>query len=96
MNFLWPFYYIAIQLYKLSIKAVSPFNRKAHMWLYGRRALVSKWSKLKNIQEPRIWIHCASLGEFEQGKPLMIALKEAYPGHKIVLTFFSQIGRAHV
>ena len=92
MNFLWPFYYIAIQLYKLSIKAVSPFNRKAHMWLYGRRALVSKWSKLKNIQEPRIWIHCASLGEFEQGKPLMIALKEAYPGHKIVLTFFSPSG----
>lgn len=41
---------------------------------------------------PLIWMHCASLGEFEQGRPVLEAVKEQYPGHKIVLTFFSPSG----
>lgn len=42
--------------------------------------------------QPVIWMHCASLGEFEQGRPVLEKLKEAYPGHKILLTFFSPSG----
>ncbi|MEJ7666617.1 MAG: glycosyltransferase N-terminal domain-containing protein [Hymenobacter sp.] len=41
---------------------------------------------------PRLWVHCASLGEFEQGRPLMEGLRKKYPDHKIVLTFFSPSG----
>lgn len=92
MNFLWPFYYLGIQLYRLSIKIAARFNDKAYEWINGRRRLASEWKKLKNVQEQRIWVHCASLGEFEQGKPLIEALKEAFPDYKIVLTFFSPSG----
>jgi 3-deoxy-D-manno-octulosonic-acid transferase len=92
MSFLWPIYYLCIQLYRLSIKIAARFNGKAYEWLNGRRQLADVWKKLKDVQEQRIWVHCASLGEFEQGKPLIEALKEAYPGHKIVLTFFSPSG----
>jgi len=92
MSFLWPIYYLCIQLYRLSIKVAARFNGKAYEWLNGRRELAVVWKKLKDVQEQRIWVHCASLGEFEQGKPLIEALKEAYPGHKIVLTFFSPSG----
>jgi len=92
MSFLWPIYYLGIQLYRLSIKVAARFNDKAYQWLNGRRQLAPVWKKLKDIQEQRIWVHCASLGEFEQGKPLIEALKEAYPDHKIVLTFFSPSG----
>ena len=92
MNFLWPFYYLGIQLYRLSIKIAARFNDKAYEWVNGRKKLAPVWKKLKNIQEQRIWVHCASLGEFEQGKPLIEALKEAYPEYKIVLTFFSPSG----
>lgn len=41
---------------------------------------------------PRIWVHCSSLGEFEQGRPIIEALKASYPGYKILLTFFSPSG----
>lgn len=92
MNFLWPLYYLGIQLYRLSIKIVARFNDKAYEWVNGRRQLAPEWKKLKNVQEQRIWVHCASLGEFEQGKPLIEALKESFPGYKIVLTFFSPSG----
>jgi 3-deoxy-D-manno-octulosonic-acid transferase len=43
-------------------------------------------------QSPLIWMHCASLGEFEQGRPLLEAAREQYPGYKILLTFFSPSG----
>lgn len=92
MNFLWPIYYLGIQLYRISLKFAARFNDKAYEWVNGRRKLAHVWKKLKEVNEQRIWVHCASLGEFEQGKPLIEALKEAYPGYKIVLTFFSPSG----
>ena len=92
MNFLWPIYYLGIQLYRISLKLAARFNDKAYEWVNGRRKLAPEWKKLKEVNEKRIWVHCASLGEFEQGKPLIEALKEAYPGYKIVLTFFSPSG----
>jgi 3-deoxy-D-manno-octulosonic-acid transferase len=54
--------------------------------------LTTNNSQLTPHPSPLIWMHCASLGEFEQGRPLLEALKEAYPQHKIVLSFFSPSG----
>ena len=68
----------------------SPFNPKAKLWLEGRK----NWQqdlKLKVASlnlENAIWFHCASLGEFEQGRPVIENIKNEAPNQKIVLTFF--------
>jgi 3-deoxy-D-manno-octulosonic-acid transferase len=68
------------------------FNEKAKLFVAGRK----NWEQnLKLKIDPKakyIWVHCASLGEFEQGRPLIEAVKEQYPAYKIVLTFFSPSG----
>ncbi len=57
----------------------------------------SRWSKklslsLKEVNRPLVWFHCASLGEFEQGRPIIEAFKSKYPGYGLLLTFFSPSG----
>lgn len=68
------------------------FNSKARLWIAGTRDWESKVTDKIKPGERNIWIHCASLGEFEQGRPLIEALKKEYPEMKIVLTFFSPSG----
>ena len=69
-------------------KCAIPFLPKHRKWWYGRRH-----QKVHSIEGPRpIWIHCASLGEFEQGRPLIEELKKANPSIPLVLTFFSPSG----
>jgi 3-deoxy-D-manno-octulosonic-acid transferase len=69
------------------------FNNKARLLVNGRKGLLTKVRQaLQGKQEKRIWFHCASLGEFEQGRPLMEALKQSQPNYKIFLTFFSPSG----
>jgi 3-deoxy-D-manno-octulosonic-acid transferase len=81
-------------LFKQGLKLVSPFNPKAKLWLTGRKNweenLKSKVESF-NLQNA-IWIHCASLGEFEQGRPVIENIKKENPQQKIVLTFFSPSG----
>lgn len=68
----------------------SLFNRKARLWKEGRKNL---FDKLRSVAaDDTIWVHCASLGEFEQGRPLIEKIKEKYPRYKILLTFFSPSG----
>lgn len=67
------------------------FNKKIKLFLNGRKETFNKLSTIKKSDKV-IWFHCASLGEFEQGKPVIEALKVEYPNHKIVLTFFSPSG----
>lgn len=68
-------------------------NPKARLFVEGRKGLTRKIAaSLKDNTAPVIWIHCASLGEFEQGRPIMEALKREKPQHKILLTFFSPSG----
>ncbi|MBR3286365.1 MAG: tetratricopeptide repeat protein [Bacteroidales bacterium] len=82
-----------IFLYTLAIRiAAATGNKKAAQWVAGRRHLMSRIAAETGQDERRFWIHCASLGEFEQGRPLIEALREQHPGHKIVLTFFSPSG----
>ncbi|MDB5210339.1 MAG: lipid 3-deoxy-D-manno-octulosonic acid transferase [Sediminibacterium sp.] len=68
-------------------------NQKARLWIQGRRGIFKKLSAAfhKNTS-PVIWMHCASLGEFEQGSPVLENLKKQYPNYCILLTFFSPSG----
>ncbi len=85
-------YKTGIYFYFFLILLASPFNIKAGRWLRGRRGI---WRKIKNTihnDEKIAWIHCSSLGEFEQGRPVMEEIKKRYPEFKILLTFFSPSG----
>jgi 3-deoxy-D-manno-octulosonic-acid transferase len=71
----------------------SLFNSKASLFVAGRKGLLHKLeSAFAKNKNPVVWIHCASLGEFEQGRPVMEALKRERPSYKILLTFFSPSG----
>lgn len=65
------------------------FNPKARLWLLGRRQFPVL---SQNADSKTVWMHCASLGEFEQGRPVLEHLKVSYPDIKIVLSFFSPSG----
>ncbi len=85
-------YSIGIQLYGFLILISSLFNSKAKKWITGRKDLLINL-EIAFEEDPKcIWVHCASLGEFEQGRPLIEALKKERPNHKILLTFFSPSG----
>ncbi len=88
------FYNIFILLYPTGAKLLASFNnKKAKLWLEGRRnAFNYLHNKFEVKTNPVIWFHCASLGEFEQGKPVMEELKLLYPHHKLLVTFFSPSG----
>ncbi len=85
-------YNISIHLYLLAIRVSCIFNEKARLWVRGRKGLLSQLSSINPAQKPVIWVHCASLGEFEQGRPVIEALKKDYPDHFMLLTFFSPSG----
>jgi len=87
------FYNIFLLLYRLGVRIAALFGEKPKLWLRGRRGLLDKIATdLQGKNEKRIWIHCSSLGEFEQGWPLIESIKQEYPYYKIVLTFFSPSG----
>jgi 3-deoxy-D-manno-octulosonic-acid transferase len=79
-------YNIGIGLYVCAIYFASFFNKKAKLWLTGRNNVVYKKF------EKSIWFHFASLGEFEQGRPLLEHVRKKQPDTKIVVTFFSPSG----
>jgi 3-deoxy-D-manno-octulosonic-acid transferase len=86
-------YNIALRSYYLFIKAASPFNKKAKLWTEGRKDLIDRLRiKLKDNKAPVAWFHCASLGEFEQARPVIQKIKTQNPKFKILLTFFSPSG----
>ncbi len=85
-------YNISVRAYHLSIRIASVFNPKAKQWLDGRKDIFNRLHKTIDPQDSIIWMHVASLGEFEQGKPVIERLKNEFPSHKILLTFFSPSG----
>ena len=85
-------YNISIQLYVVAIYIASLFNAKAKFWVKGRKDIFQKLAEAIKGEHNIVWFHCASLGEFEQGKPIIESYKQKYPGHKILLTFFSPSG----
>ena len=89
MNF---FYSLAIRLYSGLVAVASLFgNKKAQQWWKGRN---KQWENLvsENKEDEWLWMHVSSLGEFEQGLPVIESLKKNFPKYKILLTFFSPSG----
>ncbi|WP_430815349.1 3-deoxy-D-manno-octulosonic acid transferase [Carboxylicivirga sp. RSCT41] len=84
-------YNIGIAAYSGLIRLASSFNKKARQLCFGRKITAQILPKIK-LEGKVIWIHAASLGEFEQGRPIIEKLKERHPQYKIVLTFFSPSG----
>ena len=90
------FYILFVKLYPLGARIAALLNNKAKLWVDGRKNIFTTiQQKLAGDKSNRIWIHCSSLGEFEQGHPLIEALKKNYPAYSIVLTFFSPSGYEH-
>jgi 3-deoxy-D-manno-octulosonic-acid transferase len=86
-------YNFSIKLYSFLIWAASFFNQKANKMIIGRKNLLQNLAiNFKQNNSPIAWFHCASLGEFEQGRPVIEAFKAEYKNYKILLTFFSPSG----
>jgi len=85
-------YSIAIFFYMMAVIIISPFHKKARLMVKGH------WQTFKILRrqvDPNaryVWFHAASLGEFEQGRPLMERFRQRHPEYKIILTFFSPSG----
>ena len=85
-------YELIISLYTLGVGVASLFNPKARkMWKGGREAFRVLRDKVDSSSR-YVWFHAASLGEFEQGRPIMERLRAEHPEYKILLTFFSPSG----
>lgn len=86
------FYNVGIKGYQLAVRLAAPFNEKAALWVKGRKNIRKQIAQIQRKGERLVWFHAASLGEFEQGRPVMEALKAAEPSTRILLTFFSPSG----
>jgi 3-deoxy-D-manno-octulosonic-acid transferase len=74
-------------------RIVSPFSSKIKLWLSDRSGGITALKRSRrNDKSPLVWMHCASLGEFEQGKPVLEAFLREHPGYKSLVTFFSPSG----
>jgi 3-deoxy-D-manno-octulosonic-acid transferase len=84
------FYNLSIRAYNSAVRIASLFNPKAKKWVVGRRHF---FENLPDVNEKNVvWFHCASLGEFEQGRPIIEAWKKKYPTDFVLITFFSPSG----
>ncbi len=84
-------YKLATGSYVTLVKVAALFNPKANLWVAGRKSFKED-SKSVKVDKPLIWFHCASLGEFEQGKPVMESFKSRHPDWLLLVTFFSPSG----
>ncbi|MBD1398490.1 3-deoxy-D-manno-octulosonic acid transferase [Pontibacter sp. JH31] len=86
-------YDIGLKAYQAAIALAAPFHQKAKLMQEGRAGQFERMAQqLQGNTAPVVWFHCASLGEFEQGRPVIEAFREEFPGYKVVLTFFSPSG----
>ena len=85
-------YNLGIWIFSALANVIAPFNSRASLWVKGRKNWEKKISEKIKTGDRVIWIHCASLGEFEQGRPVIEAIKQQIPSFKVLLTFFSPSG----
>ncbi len=85
-------YNIIINSANFILKIIAIFNKKIHLFIEGRKDVFKKLENHFSINDSVIWFHCASLGEFEQGRPIIEKTKSQYPNYKILVTFFSPSG----
>lgn len=86
------FYNIGICLYALVVRIISPFHKKARKMIVGHKQTYKILREQIDPSAEYIWFHAASLGEFEQGRPIIEKIKKEHPKYKILLTFFSPSG----
>lgn len=89
-------YQIFINLFVFGMKVLSLFNDKTKKGVEGRKESLQKVKAAFSKTDPVIWMHAASLGEYEQGLPVLEQLKAKWPDHKILVTFFSPSGYENV
>ncbi|MBK6837438.1 MAG: hypothetical protein IPG90_03425 [Bacteroidetes bacterium] len=86
-------YSLGLNLYYALIYLASiAGNEKAQQWISGRKNWKSQLAAFGTKKNKRYWVHCSSLGEFEQGRPLIEEIKKREPDSEIILTFFSPSG----
>ena len=85
-------YNLSIFFYSILIRLTAPFNIKARQISKGRKQTFADLQAKIKHDRPIVWVHCASLGEFEQGRPIIEAIRKQHPDYRILLTFFSPSG----
>jgi len=88
-------YLIVIHFYHLGIRLAAWFHPKARAWVDGPQdwqEQLAQWRNTLAEDTPILWMHCASLGEFEQGRPVLEQIRQRFPAYKMVLTFYSPSG----
>ena len=85
-------YNLGIFGYYLLVRIVSIRNEKARKWIEGRKDIFKRLGETIIPGEPILWFHASSLGEFEQGRPVIEAIRSLWPEYKILITFFSPSG----
>lgn len=85
-------YNFGLTLYAWVIRLIAPRHPKAKLWSEGRKDLFKRMAAAIGPEERIVWIHVASLGEFEQGRPIIERIRRDHPEFKILVTFFSPSG----
>lgn len=85
-------YDLGVGAYHLGVRCMAPWSPKAAAWVKGRGGLWDRVRQAAPQLKGCLWMHCASVGEFEQGRPLLEAIKKARPELPVLLTFFSPSG----
>ena len=85
-------YNISIVLYYIVVAFVSLWDKKAKQWIVGRKDIFQRMAEVISPEDKVVWIHAASLGEFEQGRPVIEKIREQQPEYKILVTFYSPSG----
>jgi 3-deoxy-D-manno-octulosonic-acid transferase len=83
---------IVVRLGVLGAKVAVLWSRKAKLWVDGRDCLLDKMAAVVHPEDRVVWFHAASLGEFEEGRPVIEKIRALYPHYKILVTFFSPSG----
>jgi len=83
---------VGIGLYHAGIRAAALFSPKAKAWVQGRKGIWERLAAKSDALQGCIWMHCASVGEFEQGRPVLEELKRKHPNTPVLITFFSPSG----
>ena len=89
---MYQIYNLIIILASLMVRFLAIFSPKLSLFVSGRKEVLDKIKNNINTTDKTIWFHAASLGEYEQGVPVIEKIKTNYPSHKIVVSFFSPSG----
>lgn len=85
-------YNIVVQIASILIKGIALFSPKLKLFVNGRKNVIENIASNIKTTDKTIWFHAASLGEYEQGLPVIEKIKTSYPNHKIIVSFFSPSG----